>query len=368
MLVIAPSTRVMWQVCSGATSSSRWLDITTVAPWWTSSLMAVRTILADPSSRWEVGSSRSRSCGLGATARARATRWRSPPERLAGYPSSFSARPKRSSQSRASRRAQSRPRPAARAPSSTFPSADLVSKRASSWSTVPVLRQTRCASRRGRPGMQEPSAQILPAVGGQSPLIARSKVVFPAPLGPVMTIHSPCRQSNVTLRITLALPTQTSMSQHFTLTQEEPSPIGPDLDALLQWHGRRGGGTEPAVVDFGVVAGRLDVLQRQVHSELQRGVVLVHRDPVQLRADALGVVEHRERRLGPGVAGQYLVVLRPAGDGALLDRGDSRVLVTEQQDVRLVGVAVGRQPRVLIAGAAAAAVGADPLADQVRKP
>ena len=87
-----------------------------------------------------MGSSASTSVGSLARARAMARRWRWPPESTPGAALALSARPSRSSRSRARVSAGLRLTPATMAGRATFSSTVMPSSRLKNWNTMPMWR------------------------------------------------------------------------------------------------------------------------------------------------------------------------------------------------------------------------------------
>ncbi len=139
-----------------------------------------------PRSSEPSGSSSISSRGSGASDRASATRWRSPPESASVVRRSYPASP--TLPSNAATRAERSPFSylAPRNPNATFFSTVRCGKRAKSWNIIPKPR--RCV---GTPVTSSPSNNTRPASGACSPATIRSSVVFPQPLGPRIASVSP---------------------------------------------------------------------------------------------------------------------------------------------------------------------------------
>jgi hypothetical protein len=58
----------------------------------------------------------------------------------------------------------------------------------------------------GVPLMGVPSSVIVPAPTGSKPMMARSRVVLPAPFGPMMVVSLPCGMDSDTSHSTLMAP------------------------------------------------------------------------------------------------------------------------------------------------------------------
>src|SRR4051794_2114835 len=120
-----------------------------------------------------------------ASARAIATRCCCPPERRSGYSSALSARPIRSSSSRAtaSERCFDIPR-ALRGARLTFCSTVMCGKRLYAWKTIPMLRRSWFTSTLPFVIIW-PSTTIVPSSTRSSRLMQRSSVDFPEPDAPI---------------------------------------------------------------------------------------------------------------------------------------------------------------------------------------
>src|SRR5215212_5145295 len=135
------------------------------------------------SSRALVGSSRRSASGSRASARATEARCCCPTESVSG------ARPhiEGSSPTTSSSWTGSALLPARRAPYRTVSSTE-VPKRAGIWKTIPTLRRSSSGS--SEP-VGSPSRYTSPEDGSMRRLIARSRVLFPAPEGPTTAVTSP---------------------------------------------------------------------------------------------------------------------------------------------------------------------------------
>ncbi|MNU94018.1 hypothetical protein D3C71_839710 [compost metagenome] len=123
------------------------------------------------------GSSSSKRRGLCTRARARATRWRWPPDRRAGHSFSRSPRPTRASTSAAALRC-----PGGR-PRATLSCTRFQGKRRESWNMMRVSLL--------RPATSWPSRRIAPPETDSSPATRRSSVLLPQPLRPTMATNWP---------------------------------------------------------------------------------------------------------------------------------------------------------------------------------
>ncbi len=136
----------------------------------------------------ESGSSTSHRLAGDTRARARATRWRCPPERMLGQSCARSARPTSSSAACASGRRS------LESPSETLSSTRRQGSRRASWN----IRRTS-----GLPGRGScRSSSTEPAVGSSSPASRRSSVLLPQPLCPTMATNSPLPKVRSTPRST----------------------------------------------------------------------------------------------------------------------------------------------------------------------
>ena len=132
------------------------------------------------------GSSRSSTCGSRASARATATRWRSPPDSPPGRSSARWAMRKRSSSSRT--RASLAP------PKATLARTVMCGKSAYSWKTRPTERRSggRSTLRCGVEPRRARRARSARGRGAAGPAMARRTVVLPAPEGPTSaTVSAP---------------------------------------------------------------------------------------------------------------------------------------------------------------------------------
>src|SRR5690349_17716758 len=154
------------------------------------------------------GSSASSARGSWNSARARATRWRWPPERLSVRWKSFSPMPTRSSTratcsicargGRSSVRSEAQRPCWPSLPASTLESTRTLGTRHRSWCTKP-MRARRSRSAAGAiPSSERPSISTLPELGSTAAFRSRSSVVLPEPLGPTRASASPGRISRST--------------------------------------------------------------------------------------------------------------------------------------------------------------------------
>ena len=187
-----PCTITPTRAASAAASSNEWLTSSAGrSSDASSSCSSPRTTCRVCESSADSGSSSSSTCGSRASARARATRWRSPPDRLSGRASARWAMRKRSSSS------PTRSRP----PNATFARTLMCGNRAYSWNTRPTERSSggRSTPRARSNHARSPSA-IRPSSGATRPATARSTVVLPAPEGPASAIVSRSTVSSASRR------------------------------------------------------------------------------------------------------------------------------------------------------------------------
>ena len=155
---------------------------------WSSSTMDA----PDTESRLPVGSSASSSGGSPTTARAMATRWRSPPDIWWGLWWSRCDSPTRMRALSAFWRRSARGTPRRSRPSATLSMAVMPSLRWNCWNTKPI----RCARspdslRSDRRDTSIPSIATVPEVGRSSVPMRLSRVDLPDPEGPTMATNSP---------------------------------------------------------------------------------------------------------------------------------------------------------------------------------
>ena len=140
-----------------AAISRSWVISTIVRPrWWRSTRSPMMASLVRLS-RLPVGSSARTIAGSPTSARAMATRWRSPPESAPGRCSARSARPTASSASPARASRCRRGTPAYSSPSATFSSAVSRSTRWNCWKTKPMRRPRTAVRRRSPSRLMSPS-------------------------------------------------------------------------------------------------------------------------------------------------------------------------------------------------------------------
>jgi len=73
----------------------------------------------------------------------------------------------------------------------TFPAAVRLERRLKCWNTIPMFRRTSRSRLPRNPVTSTPSMKIWPFSGRSSRLMQRIRVLFPAPLGPMMPKISP---------------------------------------------------------------------------------------------------------------------------------------------------------------------------------
>ena len=203
---IAPLSMTMTRSARSAAKAISCVTTSIVMPSWASCHMTSSTSPTSSGSSAEVGSSKRRTFGRMASARAMATRCCWPPDSRAGYSPAFSGRPTRSRSAVASTTASGRPIPSALiGPSVTFSSAVLWGKRWKCWNTMPTWLRIRAIGTAGSP-TAIPSTTTRPALTGSRPLMQRSSVLLPDPLGPMITSRSPRATSTETSSRTLSVP------------------------------------------------------------------------------------------------------------------------------------------------------------------
>ena len=129
---------------------SSWVMTASVIPSWWSSSNTSRIASAFALSRLPVGSSASSRLGSATSARAIATRCRSPPDRVTGPKSIRCASPTRSNATRARAIRSLRGTPTYTIDSATFSSTVRWSSRWNDWKTNPIRSPRRTARRRSR--------------------------------------------------------------------------------------------------------------------------------------------------------------------------------------------------------------------------
>ena len=186
-----PSSNVTRRGARAAISRS-WVISTIVRPRSCSSTSS--STMAPPVrlSRLPVGSSARTIAGSPTSARAMATRWRSPPDSSAGRWPARAASPTSSSASAACGSRCRRATPAYSRPSATFSRAVRRSMRWNCWNTNPMRRPRTAASRASRSVLTStPSMRTVPVDGRCSAPTMLSSVDLPEPDGPTMTANSP---------------------------------------------------------------------------------------------------------------------------------------------------------------------------------
>ena len=182
-----------------AATAWSWVTMMIVVPCWLSSSSRARIAAPVAESRFPVGSSASTTGGAPATARAIATRWRSPPDSWTGRAAARCASPTRSRASSASRRRAPRRIPAYSSPSATLPSTLCCSARKNCWNTNPIRRaRSPASSRSAIRATSIPVMRTVPAVGLSRVPIRCSSVDLPDPDGPTTAISSPAVTDRLT--------------------------------------------------------------------------------------------------------------------------------------------------------------------------
>ena len=152
-------------------------------------------------SRLPVGSSASTIAGWPATARAIATRCRSPPDSRVGRACSLWPSPARRSAAAACSRRLARLTPAYSSASATLSSALWCSARKNCWNTNPIAVARSAATCRSlSAAASRPVTRTVPAVGRSRVPIRCSSVDFPDPDGPAMATSSPAATVKLTPR------------------------------------------------------------------------------------------------------------------------------------------------------------------------
>ncbi len=188
-------------ICRGIRAAMAWSWVTTmiVVPAAFSSSSRPRMDWPVAWSRLPVGSSASTIAGDPASARAMATRCRSPPDSCVGRDLSLWPSPTRSSAAAASWRRSAAGYPAYSRASATLANALWCSARKNCWNTNPMLAARSPAScRSSSPATSRPVTRTRPA-DGRSRVPARcSSVVLPDPDGPTTATSSPAATSRLT--------------------------------------------------------------------------------------------------------------------------------------------------------------------------
>ena len=195
---IRPSSTCTWRRIRAAMAWS-WVTTTIVVPASFSSSSRPRIAAPVAESRLPVGSSASTIAGAPATARAIATRCRSPPDSWVGRAGSLRPSPtRRSAAAAASRRAASAA-PAYSRPSATLSRTLWCSARKYCWNTNPIeAARSPASSRSDRPATSRPVTRTVPAVARSSVPARCSRVVLPEPDGPSTATSSPAATRRLT--------------------------------------------------------------------------------------------------------------------------------------------------------------------------
>src|SRR4051794_14988045 len=188
MQATTPRLWVMKSIESRRSRCSSWSSSSTAA--WTETSSA------------EVTSSQTSRSGRAASARAMATRWRSPPESSTGKrspsragsftrsrssPTSLSASARESRRrTRSGRTIEERTRWRGFSDSNGF------------WNTIWIRRRTSSGRLRAVPAMGTPSKLIVPPAGTCRPAMQRPMVVLPLPDSPTRATQRPCSTANET--------------------------------------------------------------------------------------------------------------------------------------------------------------------------
>ncbi len=178
--------------------STSWETSKMVVPCRRRLVMSPSTWAVSVTPRDAVGSSRTSSCGCQLIARATASSWRCPRERVrTPREGSSSGIPRvrrmpvavarcRVSESRNQRRSR---------PSRMFAAMSRLSQSARSCQTTATPRRSTAA---GSAGTGRPARSISPAAGAMSPEMQRTSVVLPAPFSPASPTSSPGRRHRLT--------------------------------------------------------------------------------------------------------------------------------------------------------------------------
>ena len=176
-----------------------WVMMMIVVPAAFSSSSRPRIAAPVAESRFPVGSSASTTGGAPATARAIATRCRSPPDSWPGRRAARCASPTRSRARSASRRRPPRRTPAYSSPSATLPSTLCCSARWNCWNTNPIrAARTAASSRSAIRATSRPVTRTVPVLGVSSVPIRCSSVDLPDPDGPTIAVSSPAITDRLT--------------------------------------------------------------------------------------------------------------------------------------------------------------------------
>src|SRR5262245_7004257 len=169
-----------------------WVTTTIVAPPALSFSSRARIDWPVALSRLPVGSSASTMAGRPASARAIATRCRSPPDSCGGRKPARPASPTRASASAASCRRSRAAAPAYSSPSATLSSTVACSARKNCWNTNPIrVDRTTARSRSASSATSSPVTRTRPPLGRSRVPITCSSVDFPDPDGPTTATSSP---------------------------------------------------------------------------------------------------------------------------------------------------------------------------------
>ena len=129
--------------------------------------------------------------GCETTARAIATRWRSPPERLRTILSASGSTLSLLSAAKADRRHSFRPPPRGISGNRTFSTALRSPNSRSCWKTMPTLRRQRSRCELTQRETASPSTTTSPWTGRSRPAKTCSRVLLPEPVAPDMTAICP---------------------------------------------------------------------------------------------------------------------------------------------------------------------------------
>ena len=188
----------MTRRCIWSTMPASWVAMTTVVPLALMRSSRVMMPALVTGSRFPVGSSASRICGLFTMARAIATRCCSPPESSCGIRLPLPSRPTSFSVSGTADWMKPRDLPMTRSVNATFSKTFLLGSRRKSWNTTPRLRRKYGTLRLEIDPRSCPSTWILPFEGFSSLRISRRKLDLPDPDAPTRNTNSPRRISTST--------------------------------------------------------------------------------------------------------------------------------------------------------------------------
>ena len=192
-----------------------------------------------------VGSSRINRRGCSHIARATASSWRWPPERvLTGRVVSLSGMPSARRRSAAAvwKRVVERSIPGGSWPSSRLAAMSRFSHRARSCQTTAIPRRPAAA---GFDASGSPASSMRPELGATSPAMQRTSVDLPAPFSPASATSSPARTSRSTCSIALigpnrALSPRTASSGGSPAGGREPFEAGSSAIPHIVAHAARG--------------------------------------------------------------------------------------------------------------------------------